>query len=311
MIRIEGLTKLFNRRNGVRDLTLTVPRGAIYGLLGHNGAGKSTTLGVVLGQCFPDRGSVRINSHDVFTERRAALSGVGAIFETPAFYDYLSGYRNLRTFCDYSGPVSRDRLDEVVHLVGLGTRIGDKVRAYSHGMRQRLALAQALLPGPEILILDEPADGLDPEGIHEMRELILRLNREWGLTILFSSHALQEVERVCTHIAVLRNSRLVFDGTWDEEPAGHWLRFRSDRQDEASRALLESGLASAVFDDGRVELNNGNTSGAINRWLVERGFEVHEIAPLRQTLEEFYLQTAQQTELAQKVDDIFDEEAAR
>lgn len=311
MIRIEGLTKLFNRRNGVRDLTLHVPRGAIYGLLGHNGAGKSTTLGVVLGQCFADRGTVRINGHDVFTERRAALHRVGAIFETPAFYDYLSGYRNLRAFCDYSGSVSKDRLEEVVHLVGLGTRIGDKVRAYSHGMRQRLALAQALLPGPEVLILDEPADGLDPEGIHEMRELILRLNHEWGLTILFSSHALQEVERVCTHIAVLRNSRLVFDGTWGDEPHGRWLRFRADRHDEALAALRDSGLASAVYDDGRVELNNGHTTGAINRWLVERGFDVHEIAPVKQTLEEFYMQTAEQTELAQKVDDIFDEEAAR
>src|SRR6185295_21119 len=152
-------------------------------------------------------------------ERGCALARVGAIFETPVFYDYLSGYRNLEIFGQYSAPVSRRRILEVVDWVGLSGREKSEVKTYSHGMRTRLALAQALLPNPELLILDEPSDGLDPQGIHEMRGTILRLNRELGLTILFSSHLLNEVEQLCTRIAVLQQGQKVFEGTVAEVKA--------------------------------------------------------------------------------------------
>ncbi|MCG8508168.1 MAG: ABC transporter ATP-binding protein, partial [Rhodospirillales bacterium] len=187
-IDIDHVSKAFKARLAVDDLTLAVPEGSIFGLLGHNGAGKSTTLGMLLGQVYPDAGSLRIRDIDVFEDRRGALTCVGAIFETPAFFDYLSGRRNLQIFTSLTGPVDERRLHRVIDLVRLSDRVDDPVANYSHGMRQRLALAQALLPDPDILILDEPTDGLDPEGIHEMRELVRDLNRQWGLTILFSSH---------------------------------------------------------------------------------------------------------------------------
>ena len=292
VIQLESVEKSFGGRPAVADLTLTVPEGAVYGLLGHNGAGKSTTLGMILGQVFPDSGSVRVLGSDVFRDRRAALTGVGAIFETPAFYDYLSGYRNLRIFADYTARTSRDRIDEVVELVGLTDRIGDKVRVYSHGMRQRLALAQALLPNPKLLILDEPADGLDPQGVIEMRRLMLHLNRERGLTLLFSSHQLAEVEQVCSRVAVLHQGRLVFEGTIDEALAGaggsRALELDVDRRETALAELRAAGLVTG--DNGTLTLAEGREVPEVTRFLVERGYRVEGIGRERMTLERFYLE---------------------
>src|SRR5437762_4106913 len=183
MIQLAHVQKTFGHRLAVDDLTLTIPAGEIYGLLGHNGAGKSTAIGMMLGQVWPTSGKVRICSYDVTSQRQKALQRVGAIFESPAFYDYLSGRKNLEILSSYTAPTPPRRIDEVTEWVGLTGREHSKVRTYSHGMRARLALAQALLPKPELLILDEPSDGLDPEGIHEMRHTILRLHRELNLTI--------------------------------------------------------------------------------------------------------------------------------
>src|SRR5208283_4555766 len=173
----------------------------------------STAIGMMLGQVWPTSGEVKVCGHDVTANRSAALKQVGAIFETPVFYDYLSGSRNLEILSTYTAPTSKARIQEVIEWVGLTGREQSKVRTYSHGMRTRLALAQALLPKPELLILDEPGDGLDPEGIHEMRQTILRLQGELGLTILLSSHLLNEVEQLCTRFAVLQQGRKVFEGT--------------------------------------------------------------------------------------------------
>ncbi|MBM3859683.1 MAG: ABC transporter ATP-binding protein [Verrucomicrobia bacterium] len=292
MISIRGVSKRFGTRLAVEDLTLTVPRGVIFGLLGHNGAGKSTTIGMLLAQVMPDAGELEINGCDVFADRARALARVGAIFETPAFYDYLSGWRNLRIFCEYTAPASEERMRDVVHLVGLDARIHDRVSAYSHGMRQRLALAQALLPGPELLILDEPSEGLDPEGIHEMRNLILRLNAEWGLTILFSSHLLSEVQQLCSNLAVMREGRLLFAGDWRLiNTHRQWLCVRVDRQAEAERALLEAGLVDEVQYDGRARLATGADVPWVAEWLVAQGFRVEAIRPIERTLEDFYLET--------------------
>lgn len=292
MISLRSVSKRFGARPAVENLTLEVPRGGLFGLLGHNGAGKSTTIGMLLGQVTPDDGEVSVNGADVFRQRRRALARVGAIFETPAFYDYLSGSRNLRIFCEYTAPLDETRMAEVVRLVGLSDRIRDPVGTYSHGMRQRLALAQALLPDPELLILDEPSEGLDPEGIHEMRNLILRLNREWGLTILFSSHLLSEVQHLCSHLAVMREGRLLFTGNWREFDADKpWIRVRVDRQAEAEKELREAGLIAAFEHDGHGQLANGTSVAGITEWLVRRGYRVEAIHPVERTLEDFYLAT--------------------
>ncbi len=295
MISLQGITKRFGRRIAVDNVSFEVPRGVIFGLLGHNGAGKSTLIGALLGQVFPDRGRVLVGGHDVVRHRGAALARVGAIFEASSFYDYLSGETNIRILCEYSGPVDETELRDVVRLVGLESRIGDRVGTYSHGMRQRLALAQALLPRPDLLILDEPTEGLDPEGMHETRNLLLRLNRQWGLTIFFSSHLLAEVQQLCSHVAVLRSGRLLFAGRWHGVgPAASAFSFRADRQSEAESALASAGIALDFGVGGRGRLAPGQTVHTVARWLIERGFEIEHIGPADTDLEAFYLDMIRQ-----------------
>ena len=289
MIQLKNLYKKFGQQLAVDDLTLQVPAGEIYGLLGHNGAGKSTAIGMMLGQVWPTSGDVRICGHDVTAHRRLALQKVGAIFESPAFYDYLSGRRNLEILSSYTAPTSRQRIQEVIEWVGLSGREHSKVRTYSHGMRARLALAQALLPQPELLILDEPSDGLDPEGIHEMRLTILRLHRELRLTILLSSHFLSEVEQLCTRIAVLNRGRMVFEGSLAATKQGAWIRLKTGDFGSAVKQLKEAQLITQERDGHLIALGPGIGTDQVVRLLVERGMAVYEIAPVEDTLEDFYL----------------------
>jgi ABC-2 type transport system ATP-binding protein len=290
MIELKEIRKEFGGRVAVDGLNLQVPAGEIFGLLGHNGAGKSTAIGMMLGQVWPTAGEVRVCGHDVIRQRKSALQKVGAIFEGPAFYDYLSGYRNLEILSTYSSSTPRSRIMEVVEWVGLSGREQHKVRTYSHGMRARLALAQALLPSPSLLILDEPSDGLDPEGIHEMRQTILRLRKEMGLTILLSSHFLSEVEQLCTRIAVLNQGKLVFDGTIEATRSKErWVRLKTSNFSAAAAALKESGLITGEREGRDVALATGSATDKVVRLLVEKGMPVFEITPQEQTLEEFYL----------------------
>jgi ABC-2 type transport system ATP-binding protein len=290
MIKLLNVRKTFGTRLAVNDLSLTVPAGEIFGLLGHNGAGKSTAIGMMLGQVWPTSGGVEVCGHDVTAHRDRALQKVGAIFETPAFYDYLSGWRNLEIFCHYTAATPASRIREVVEWVGLSGREHGQVRTYSHGMRARLALAQALLPHPELLILDEPGEGLDPEGIHEMRETILRLQRELNLTILLSSHLLSEVEQLCTRIAVLNQGRKVFEGSLaDTKRRTQLVRLRVNDFALAAKILTEAGLISGHHDGERIELATGAETDAVVRTLVGQGIRVYEIAHEAETLESFYL----------------------
>jgi ABC-2 type transport system ATP-binding protein len=290
MIELTEVTKRFGRQLAVDALSLSVPRGEIYGLLGHNGAGKSTAIGMMLGQVWPDAGEVRVCGHEVSRHRRRALERVGAIFETPAFYDYLSGWRNLEILSHYSAPTSRARIREVIDWVGLSARARSRVGTYSHGMRARLALAQALLPQPELLILDEPGDGLDPEGIHELRHTIRRLHQELGLTILLSSHLLAEVQQLCTRICVLNAGRKLFEGSLAEvRAARRWLRLGVDDFGAAVGALERAGLIAGHRDGRFIAPGPEVATPEIVRHLVGQGIGVHEIAPEDQSLETFYL----------------------
>lgn len=290
MIHLTNVKKSFGINLAVDDLTLHVPRGEIYGLLGHNGAGKSTAIGMILGQVWPSDGAIQVCGFDIASQRPKALHKVGAIFETPAFYEYLSGWRNLEIFSSYTSSTSAARLQEVIAWVGLSGRENAKVATYSHGMRARLALAQALLPHPELLILDEPGDGLDPEGIHEMRLTILRLRQELSLTILLSSHLLHEVEQLCTRIAVLNHGRKVFEGTLPEAKRGKkWIRLRVDDFQQAHKALLAAGMILGAKNGELIELASGVGTEQIVRRLVELGMAVYEITCLEPTLEDFYL----------------------
>jgi ABC-2 type transport system ATP-binding protein len=290
MIELSQLRKEFRGRTAVESLSLTVPRGCIFGLLGHNGAGKSTTIGMLLGQVWATSGTASIGGYDVTRHRSQALSRVGAIFEAPVFYDYLSGWRNLEILTNYTASVSRARMTEVLAWVGLEGRARSAVRTYSHGMKARLALAQALLPHPELLILDEPANGLDPEGIHELRRTIRRLHAELGLTILLSSHQLSEVQQICSHVAILDRGRKMFDGPLSSALAApEWVRLVTDDFPRAVARLVEAGLVRDSAAEDRIALVPGVDTASVARFLVNHGFALHELTPLQSTLEEFYL----------------------
>ena len=302
MIELEGLGKRFGKREAVRALDLSVDRGEIFGLLGHNGAGKSTAIGMMLGQVWPTTGSARLCGHDVMQDRNRALSQVGAIFEAPAFYEYLSGRRNLEILSQYTERTPATRITEVIDWVGLTGREVSAVKTYSHGMRTRLALAQALLPEPKLLILDEPADGLDPEGMLEMRETILRLREELGLTILLSSHLLNEVEQLCTRIAVLREGEKVFEGNLTEiQRTSNRLRLRVDDFTQVVDRLQKEGLAEPLKSEpDAVALEEGVTSAEVVRRLVEWGHNVHEANLCEQTLEDFYMELVRKNDSSMK-----------
>lgn len=294
MIQLRGVSKQFGARWAVRDLDLSVPRGEIFGLLGHNGAGKSTAIGMMLGQVWPTTGELRICGHDITRDRAKALHRVGAIFETPVFYDYLSGRKNLEILSHYTAPTPPERITKIVEWVGLTGRDRDKVSKYSHGMRTRLALAQALLPDPELLILDEPSDGLDPEGIHEMRLTIQRLQKELGLTILLSSHLLNEVEQLCTRIAVLNQGKKVFEGTLaDAKQTKQWVRLKVGDFTKATTSLQTEKLITDTRNGSLVALADGVKTDALVRRLVALDIPVFEIAQEEETLESFYLNLMQ------------------
>jgi ABC-2 type transport system ATP-binding protein len=294
VIQLRGVSKQFGKRWAVRELDLSVPRGEIFGLLGHNGAGKSTAIGMMLGQVWPTTGELRICGHDITRDRAKALHRVGAIFETPVFYDYLSGWKNLQILSHYTAPTPPERIKKIVEWVGLTGREHDKVSKYSHGMRTRLALAQALLPDPELLILDEPSDGLDPEGIHEMRLTIQRLQKELGLTILLSSHLLNEVELLCTRIAVLNQGKKVFEGTLaDAKQTKQWVRLKVGDFAKATVSLQSEKLITDTRNGSLVALADGVKIDALIRRLVAQDIPVFEVAQEEETLESFYLNLMQ------------------
>ena len=219
-IELRRLRKQFGHVVAVDDVDLTVRQGSVFGFLGPNGAGKTTSLRIMLGLVRPSAGSARVFGRDPASEGVAALEGVAGFVESPTFYPYLSGRRNLRLLADLDRSDDHERIDEVLELVELDQRAGDKVGGYSQGMRQRLGVAAALLRRPRLLLLDEPTNGLDPGGMRDMRGLIENLASE-GLTVLLSSHLMGEVEQLCSELAVIARGRIRFAGTVEELRAGH------------------------------------------------------------------------------------------
>ena len=289
MLEARGLSKTFGGTPALADVSFKLERGEIYGLLGQNGAGKSTSLGIILGMVRPTEGEVLINGVSVQRDRAEALRKVGAIFEAPAFYDYLSGWENLRILMGYSGGFDEKASREVVARVGLEKRIGSKVRTYSHGMRQRLALAQALLPEPELLLLDEPTDGLDPEGIRWFREFILRLREERGMTVLFNSHLLAEVELMCDRVAILREGRRVFEGSvkglQNDLPV-----YQVDASPWIQCAEVVASLGGDIISEGKISLPRDLDPADAISAMVSAGISVRRFAGIRRSLEDVYME---------------------
>lgn len=290
MLRVDQLSKTFDhgRPPALDDVSFNVGRGKICGLLGHNGAGKSTALGIILGMVYPDGGEVEIDGAIVQRQREKAISKVGAIFETPSFYDYLSGWHNLKIFSAYSGGVSEALMRETVAWVGLEKRIGDRVSKYSHGMRQRLALAQALLPRPELLILDEPTDGLDPEGIVEFRTQLFELRDRLGLTVLLSSHLLGEVEQVCDEVVILQAGKKVYSGAVREVETDE-VRYRIESEDPTKVEAIVCELGGKVAGEDRYLFTSEREADGILASLVSQGAKVRHFSVEKDSLESLYL----------------------
>ena len=289
MLSATGLHKSFGGKPALSDVSFHVQPGEIYGLLGHNGAGKSTSLGIILGMVMPDRGDVTIGGISVLKDRSKALRKVGAIFESPAFYDYMSGWENLKILMSYSVGFDADAALKVVERVGLSKRIHSKVRTYSHGMRQRLALAQSLLPEPQVLLLDEPTDGLDPEGIKWFRDFILNLRDERGMTVLFNSHLLAEVELMCDRVAILREGKRVFEGSisglQDDTPV-----FEVNLEPWGTACGLIHSAGGEILATGRIALPHTADPAALVETLVRGGVRVSAFSPVRRSLEDLYME---------------------
>lgn len=291
-VQTEGLTKRFGATAAVDRLTMRVGRGDIYGFLGPNGAGKSTTLRMLLGLVRPTSGVIKFPVRASSWEYLRARARVGAIVETPAFYENFSGRRNLQLLASLSGGVQLKRVEEVLEMVDLRDRAQDPVRVYSYGMRQRLGIAQALLPTPEIIILDEPSNGLDPQGIQETRQLIRRFRDEFRLTVLLSSHLLTEVEQLCNRVGIIHEGRLLYEG----EPSAlvaptSQFKVRVDNLSAATELLTrEPGVI--VSQNGASFLRiaaDAERIPALNALLVAHGIKVYELTPAQESLEEAFL----------------------
>jgi len=291
-LQTEKLTKRFGARTAVDRLTMSVARGDIYGFLGPNGAGKSTTLRMLLGLVRPTSGVIKFPVRASSWEYLRARSRVGAIIETPAFYENFSGRRNLHLLASLSGGVQIKRVEEVLEIVDLRDRAREPVKVYSYGMRQRLGIAQALLPTPELIILDEPTNGLDPQGIQETRKLIRRLRDEFRLTVLLSSHLLTEIEQLCNRVGIIHEGRLLYEGGPEALVAPSSLyKVRVDDLSGPFELLTrEPGVtvsrngASFLRVDADVE-----RIPAVNALLVAHGIKVYELSPAQESLEEAFL----------------------
>jgi ABC-2 type transport system ATP-binding protein len=289
-IEVRGLVKRYGEITAVAGVDLTVQPGDVYGYLGPNGAGKTTSLRMMLGLIRPTAGSVRLFGRDPL-EGVAALQGVAGFVEAPTFYPYLTARRNLELLAAYDGPGASERIDAALRTVELTGRAGDRVGGYSHGMRQRLGIAAALLRDPRLLLLDEPATGLDPAGMRDMRLLIRRLAEE-GMTVLLSSHLLAEVEEVCNRVAIVRAGSIVYEGAIAELKRGAGTVYRlattaDDRALEVCRS--HPGISDARRVAGRIAFAADESAVAqLSRALVAEGALIRELAPQTVTLEDLF-----------------------
>jgi ABC-2 type transport system ATP-binding protein len=287
-----GLVKRYGDIVAVAGVDLTVEPGDVFGYLGPNGAGKTTSLRMLLGLIRPTSGSAELFGRDPMLLGAKALEGVAGFVEGPRFYPYLSGRRNLRLLADYDEPVSRSRIEEVLEVVELRDRAKDRVGGYSHGMRQRLGIAASLLRQPRLLLLDEPATGLDPAGMRDMRDLIRRLASE-GITILLSSHLLYEVEELCNRVAIIRTGSIIYEGTLEDLLATAASGYRLKTRDpERARALMlgRRGVENVVCDGDELYFSaDEDAVAALSVALGEARIPILQLVTEAASLEDLFL----------------------
>jgi ABC-2 type transport system ATP-binding protein len=291
-VEARGLVKRYGEIVAVDGVDLTVEPGDVFGYLGPNGAGKTTSLRMLLGLIRPTDGSARLFGRDPLIAGAKALDGVAGFVEGPRFYPYLSGRRNLELLADYDEPVSRGLIDEVLEVVELRDRAKDRVGGYSHGMRQRLGIASALLRRPRLLLLDEPTTGLDPAGMRDMRDLVRRLAAE-RITILLSSHLLYEVEELCNRVAIIRKGSIVYQGPLRDllATAASGYRLRALEPERARAALLaQPGIDRVELRDGDLRFSGDDAAvAALTVALGQARIAFTALVPESASLEELFL----------------------
>lgn len=293
MISTEDLSFSFKNEAVIKNINLRVEKGAIYGFLGPNGAGKTTTIRLLSGLLKSEPSSIRLFGKQLTKYREDIFSKTGSLIEQPSLYDHLSGYDNLLITAKYRN-IPQERITAVLEQVKLSDAASKKVTAYSLGMKQRLGLALALLGKPELLILDEPVNGLDPMGIIEIRALLLQLNRDYGITIFLSSHLLSEIEKLVTHIGIINKGSLIFQGTLDQLNQLHQkesvIRIHTDNDIRAKDLLTKNHLVSRVLN-GLLEVPSGDAEQAasIIKLLIQENFRVYHLELWAKDLEKTFI----------------------
>lgn len=293
ILEVSNLHKSYGTKKILSDVNISISPGEVFGLLGPNGAGKTTTVRIILGLVRPDRGTVVINGKNIRNNFKQAISRVGAVFETPRFYPYLSGCQNLSLAANLYYNAPKSSIGRALSLVGLSDRARDPVSTYSLGMRQRLGIARALINDPQLVFLDEPMNGLDPQGIIEVRELVRKLGKDNGTAFFLTSHLLHEVEQVCGRIAILKEGKIIAQGNIDGLLSGEseTVEVYTREAGRAYRVLKNAEYVRAIRPaEGRliVELDRG-LSSKLNQHLVNQGIEVDYLVPDNQSLENLYM----------------------
>lgn len=294
VIEVKGLTKKYKNLTAVDNLDLNVYQGDVFGFLGPNGAGKSTTIRMLLSLIKPTSGSIKIFDKSLTKHRKQILKDIGAIVEKADFYLYLSAYKNLEILSRISGKeIPKKRIMEVLELVGLKDRCNSKVKTFSHGMKQRLGIAQALVHDPQLIILDEPTTGLDPQGMKEIRDLIIHLSRNENKTIFLSSHILHEVELIATRMIILNKGKTRVEGTVDELLGTDRLSVTFEVDDAAKAQNIlnlskwNSDFVGAEKNQLTLNMKQEEIAG-LNKYLVEHSIAVSAVIPVR-SLEDYFL----------------------
>jgi ABC-2 type transport system ATP-binding protein len=297
MLEVKDLCKSFGKNQILNNVNFEVGPGDVFGFLGPNGAGKTTTVRAVLGLIRPDRGTITINGYSIKDSFKQAISHVGAVVETPKFYNYLSGYQNILLIANLHRNIPKGKIDLTLEKVGLYERAQDLVGTYSLGMKQRLGIARTLINDPQLIFLDEPMNGLDPEGIIEVRGLIIRLSTDQGITFFMTSHMLHEVEQTCNRIAILDKGRILIQGMVDQllDKDRETVEIYTRDISKTQQCLQSLGYIKSHRPLGKkvlVELDQG-ASGKLNRDLVSLGIDVEYLVPVNQSLESLYMKFTQ------------------
>lgn len=293
VLKVTGLEKSYGKTKILKGIDLSIKKGDVYGFLGPNGAGKTTTIRSILGLIRKDKGKVYLNGYDADKYFKKAINKVGSVVETPRFYEHLTGYKNLKLMANLYDNIPKKRIYEVLELTGMFNRMHDKVSKYSLGMKQRLGIARALLNNPELILLDEPTNGLDPSGMKEVRELIIHLAKEEKITFMISSHLLHEVEMMCNRVGIIKNGEKIVEGEVETliNDSKEKVEIHTKNASKVLELMNEHEYFDIVDHQGHIIIleSEKGKSKDLNKLLVEKNIIVDYIIPKKNDLENIFI----------------------